>query len=49
MFASDHPVLSLERCSTEAAALRLDDEIRDAWLYQNAVSFFFGADPRDLT
>jgi predicted TIM-barrel fold metal-dependent hydrolase len=42
MFASDYPVLSLERCLTEAAALELDDEVRDAWLYQNASSFFFG-------
>jgi predicted TIM-barrel fold metal-dependent hydrolase len=42
MFASDYPVLSLERCLTEAAALELDDEVRNAWLYENAYSFFFG-------
>jgi predicted TIM-barrel fold metal-dependent hydrolase len=45
LFASDYPVLSLERCLTEAAALGLDDEVRDAWLYQNANSFFFGEQP----
>jgi predicted TIM-barrel fold metal-dependent hydrolase len=46
MFASDYPVLSLDRCLTEAAALDLDDEVRDAWLYQNATSFFFGEGSR---
>jgi predicted TIM-barrel fold metal-dependent hydrolase len=42
MFASDYPVLSLERCLTEASALGLGDEVLDAWLYRNANSFFFG-------
>jgi predicted TIM-barrel fold metal-dependent hydrolase len=42
MFASDHPVLSFERTLGEAAALELDDEVRDAWLYGNAEAFFFG-------
>jgi uncharacterized protein len=41
MFASDHPVLSMERCLGEAAALDLPDEVRDGWLYGNATAFFF--------
>ncbi|HTL84912.1 MAG TPA: amidohydrolase family protein [Acidimicrobiia bacterium] len=41
LFASDYPVLSMERCLGEAAALDLDDEVRDAWLYGNANAFFF--------
>jgi predicted TIM-barrel fold metal-dependent hydrolase len=42
MFASDLPVLSMERCLGEAAALDLDDEVRNAWLHGNAADFFFG-------
>lgn len=45
MFASDSPVLSMERCLGEAAALDLTDDVRDAWLYGNAHAFFFGAEP----
>jgi predicted TIM-barrel fold metal-dependent hydrolase len=45
LFASDHPVLSMERCLGEAAALDLSDEVRDAWLYGNAHAFFFGDRP----
>lgn len=41
LYASDHPVLSMERCLGEAAALDLTDEVRDAWLYENAHAFFF--------
>lgn len=41
LFASDHPVLSMQRCLGEAAALDLTDEVRDAWLYDNAYAFFF--------
>jgi predicted TIM-barrel fold metal-dependent hydrolase len=41
IFASDHPVLSMRRCTGEVAALDLDDEVRQAWLYGNAESFFF--------
>ena len=44
MFASDYPVLSMERCLGEVAALDLPDEVRDAWLYDNADAFFFGDD-----
>ena len=43
-FASDNPVLSMERCITEAAALDLPPEVLDAWLYGNAAEFFFGSD-----
>ena len=43
MFASDYPVLSMERCIGEARALDLPDDVRDAWLYDNANEFFFGA------
>ncbi len=42
IFASDYPVLSMKRCLTEAAALDLTDEVRQAWLYDNANDFFFG-------
>jgi predicted TIM-barrel fold metal-dependent hydrolase len=42
LFASDFPVLSMERCLGEAAALDLPDEVRDAWLFGNADAFFFG-------
>jgi predicted TIM-barrel fold metal-dependent hydrolase len=42
LFASDYPVLSFERCLGEIAALDLDDEVRQAWLYDNANAFFFG-------
>jgi predicted TIM-barrel fold metal-dependent hydrolase len=42
LFASDHPVLSMQRCLGEAAALDLADDVRQAWLYDNANAFFFG-------
>jgi predicted TIM-barrel fold metal-dependent hydrolase len=42
LFASDHPVLSMERCLGEAAALDLTDEVRDAWLCDSAEACFFG-------
>jgi uncharacterized protein len=41
LFASDFPVLSFERCLGEAADLELTDEVRQAWLYDNANAFFF--------
>ncbi len=43
LFASDYPVLSFERCLAEAANLDLTDEVRGAWLHDNADAFFFGA------
>ena len=42
LFASDFPVLSMERCLGEAAALDLPDDVRAAWLHDNAEAFFFG-------
>jgi predicted TIM-barrel fold metal-dependent hydrolase len=42
LFASDFPVLSMERCIGEAQALDLPPEILDAWLHGNAAQFFFG-------
>jgi uncharacterized protein len=42
LFASDHPVLSMERCLGEIEKLDLTDEVRDAWQYRNASAFFFG-------
>ena len=42
MFASDYPVLSMKRCIGEAEALDLTDEVRQAWLFDNADAFFFG-------
>jgi uncharacterized protein len=41
IFASDYPVLSMERCIGEVNALELTDEVRDGWLYGNARAFFF--------
>jgi predicted TIM-barrel fold metal-dependent hydrolase len=43
LFASDYPVLSLERTLGEATNLDLPPEVLDAWLHGNAESFFFGA------
>lgn len=43
LFASDLPVLSMERCLGEAAALDLDDTVRAAWLHDNAEALFFGS------
>jgi predicted TIM-barrel fold metal-dependent hydrolase len=42
MFASDHPVLSFERCVTEAEALPLKDGVLDKFLYANAERLFWG-------
>ena len=44
MFASDYPVLTLERTLGEAQALDLPDDVRDGWLYANADRFFFEGD-----
>jgi predicted TIM-barrel fold metal-dependent hydrolase len=41
LFASDYPVLSMQRCLGEAAALDLTDEVRHAWMHDNAQAFFF--------
>ena len=39
MFASDYPVLSMERCLGEVAELPLTDEVRTAWLVGNAKAY----------
>jgi predicted TIM-barrel fold metal-dependent hydrolase len=44
LFASDYPVLSMERCLGEAGALDLPDDVRAAWLHDNAEAFFFSTD-----
>jgi predicted TIM-barrel fold metal-dependent hydrolase len=41
IFATDHPVLSLERCLTEAQQLDLREGVLDKFLYQNAANLFF--------
>ncbi|MDP9237269.1 MAG: amidohydrolase family protein [Chloroflexota bacterium] len=41
MFASDHPVLSFERCVKEAEALDLREGVLDKFLYSNAERLFF--------
>jgi predicted TIM-barrel fold metal-dependent hydrolase len=43
IFASDYPVLSMERCLGEALALELPADVLDRWLYGNAEAFFFGS------
>ena len=42
VFAIDRPVLLFERCLSEVAAFGLTDEVRRAWLHDNANAFFFG-------
>ncbi len=42
MFASDFPVLTMERCLGEARALDLPEDVLDNWLHGNAEAFFFG-------
>lgn len=42
LFASDYPVLSMERCLGEARALELEPEVLEGWLHGNAETFFFG-------
>jgi predicted TIM-barrel fold metal-dependent hydrolase len=44
MFASDHPVLSFERCVKEAEQLDLREGVLDKFLYANAARLFFGAE-----
>ncbi|MBI3302735.1 MAG: amidohydrolase family protein [Deltaproteobacteria bacterium] len=41
IFASDHPVLPMERCITEAKELDLREDVLDKFLYQNAQRLFF--------
>ena len=40
LFASDHPVLSFERCVREAEALPLRDGVLEKYLRGNALSVF---------
>ena len=42
IFASDHPVLSMERCIREAQGLDLREGVLDKYLYANAHRVFFG-------
>jgi len=42
LFASDHPVLSLERCLQEAQELDLREGVLDKYLYANAQRLLFG-------
>lgn len=42
MFASDHPVLSFERCVKEAQDLDLREGVLDKFLYANAERLFWG-------
>jgi predicted TIM-barrel fold metal-dependent hydrolase len=41
IFASDHPVLPMERCIAEARELDLREGVLDKFLYQNAERLFF--------
>ena len=41
LYASDYPVLSMQRCLDEARKLDLAPEILDAFLHRNAEAFFF--------
>ena len=41
IFATDHPVLSVERCLAEAQGLDLREGVLDKFLYQNAANLFF--------
>ena len=42
LFASDHPVLSMERCVKEATELDLREGVLDKFLYTNSARLFFG-------
>jgi predicted TIM-barrel fold metal-dependent hydrolase len=42
MFASDHPVLSMDRCLVEAQALDLRPGILEKYVYGNAEAVLFG-------
>lgn len=42
MFASDHPVLTIERCLAEAKDLHFSDEVLANYLYGNANRVIFG-------
>ena len=42
LFASDHPVLTIERCLNEARELDLDEEVMAGFLYDNADRVLFG-------
>ena len=41
LYASDHPVLSMERCIAEAEKLDLREGVLDKFLYANAERLFF--------
>ncbi len=41
IFASDHPVLPMQRCIKEAQELDLREGVLDKFLYQNAERLFF--------
>lgn len=47
MFASDHPVLSIERCVTEAREMQLRDGVLEKFLYDNAQRVLFDRQQRD--
>ena len=42
LFASDHPVLTIERCLTEAKELKLNEGVLENYLYENANRVLFG-------
>jgi predicted TIM-barrel fold metal-dependent hydrolase len=42
MFASDHPVLTMDRCLEEAGALDLRPGVLEKYLYENAHAVLFG-------
>ena len=41
IFASDHPVLSMERCVTEARELDLREGVLERFLHDNALELFW--------
>ncbi|MCH8900916.1 MAG: amidohydrolase [Chloroflexi bacterium] len=47
IFASDHPVLSFDRCIKEAEELDLREGVLDKFLYQNAERLFFSSSTQD--
>ncbi len=42
LYASDHPVLTMSRCISEATQLDLPADVLDKYLFRNANRFFFG-------
>lgn len=48
LFASDHPLLELEKCLADVRDLDFNDDLRDAYLHGNAERLFFNQQTRQV-